>query len=95
MVLEFFRKIFDLIVGGTLRTPAPDEVEEQQIHWQATTKSVENLKGLMDNTPLQTTEGMGHLDKRELFQWILLLLQLVTTACFGFPAWKPKPDEAD
>jgi len=106
MVWEFVGKIFDFIVGGPpqARDPRPSQDEQVEVERhghslnEPTAESVDNLNlkaTPMDNAPLQAPKGIGHQDKRELFQWILLLLRLVTTARFGFPAWKPEPDEAD
>jgi hypothetical protein len=52
----------------------------------------------MDNSPSQATgggpEATDSPDKPAIFRQILILLRLVTTIGFGFPAWKLEPDEA-
>jgi hypothetical protein len=111
MVLEFVGKIFDFIVGGPPHAhdsdprPSQDEQVELEVDHsldEPTTESVDNLNldaTPMDNALFQAPKGICHTgkgqDKTELFQWILILLRLVTTVHFGFPAWKPEPDEAD
>jgi hypothetical protein len=104
MVLEFVGKIFDFIIGGPpracdLRPPLVRDDSEQEAEHdesQVTADLVDKARP-MDNIPRQRSEleGINHKNKPELFQWILLLLRLVTTVSFGFPAWKPEPDKAN
>jgi hypothetical protein len=100
MVLGLIGKIFDFLVGGPRDSGPRDEPEEHHGRLSPTT-AVLPVDGArpMDNTPLEETsretEGIYHPNQQDLFQWILLLLRLVTTVRLGSPVWKPKPEKAE
>ena len=97
MALKFVGKIFDFLIGGPPLEPRPAQPE---VTPQLMQDSEASLSLISDNILLprgysNPVEAIDHSNKPELFQWILLLLRLVTTVCLGFPACKPEPDKAD
>jgi hypothetical protein len=106
MALKFVGKMFDFLIGGPPLEPRPAQPE---VTTKLMEDSEASLRLISDDILLprghsNPVEGIGHSNpaeaidhsnKPELFQWILLLLRLVTTVRLGFPACKPEPDKAD
>ena len=85
----------DLDASGSPK-PLPQTVEQLQATHHYPTAESELVKGgLMNDIPFQATSGgpdavyhADPADNSEIFRRILLLLRLVTTISYGFPAWK-------
>ena len=97
MALKFVRKIFDFLIGGPPLEPrmAQPEVTPQSMQDSEASLSLISDDILLPRGYSNPVEAIDHSNKPELFQWILLLLRLVTTVRLGFPACKPEPDKAD